>query len=280
KRKPEPESDDDLVNSDLDAMNAPKSRGRAPKVKGRSPSTSPPPAPPSVEYMREGYAADDIWMMVEDEFHSTAQAFTQHIHHAEYVRLKKLAKSRGQNTIQAIKRPTDGRTAQCTATKLRLEAEQKAIQQRNGLKSMGVAARDESEEEDEYMYDANLAGLMTGSQRQTQDLTRLTKARSNTRAAAGYTKSPKKPRTVRVKTGPSNASTSRTERPISDHEESQDEEDDDLDGPSQTRSAATSKIPASRGPQGSRSERATLAEKAAKASTASRYTTCKMVAAP
>jgi hypothetical protein len=40
--------------------------------------------------MKEGIGADDDWMMVEDEFLSTATLFTRHLHHAEYVRLRKL----------------------------------------------------------------------------------------------------------------------------------------------------------------------------------------------
>ncbi|RMZ90288.1 hypothetical protein DV736_g2469, partial [Chaetothyriales sp. CBS 134916] len=59
----------------------------------RSPSTSPPPTPPpQAEAMQEGYDADDIWMMVEDEFQTLAHSFTRHLHHAEYKRLMIKAK--------------------------------------------------------------------------------------------------------------------------------------------------------------------------------------------
>jgi len=244
KRKRATTPDGDLVDSDLNTTGVSTPQRRARKANARSPSTSPPPAPPDVEFMHEGYTADDIWTMVEDEFHSTAQAYTQHIHHAEYVRLKKLARSRGADTLQAMARPTDGRTAQSTGTKLRLEAEEKARQVRRGLKKMGVG--DESEEEDEYMHDPQLAGLMTGSQREAQDLTVLAKARSNTRAAAGFAKSPQK---VRVKRQhPEVVSREigipKTKQPKSESHDS--DEEDDLDGLSHAQQARRSKLPAVR----------------------------------
>jgi len=261
KRALEPDSNDDLVNSDLESIAPAKPRRPKPKARGRSPSTSPPPAPPSIEYMHEGYAADDLWMMVEDEFHSIAQTFTKHIHHAEYVRLKKLAKSRGEDTIRGITRPTDGRTAQSNATKLKLEAEAKAKQIKNGLNGMNAPAKDDSEEEDEYMFDPQLAGLMTGSQRASQDLKGLAKARSNTRAAAGFTRSPQKPRSKYEKPATSNGKASSSKQPVPQSEESEDE--DDLDRPIRSRQTSQPKISTSRQPQRSRSEREALAAKAA-----------------
>ncbi|KAJ4296729.1 hypothetical protein N0V90_006777 [Kalmusia sp. IMI 367209] len=63
----------------------------------RMPSSSPPPIaadlpPPKTEFMHKGVdkfdLRDDEWMMVEDELLQTAKLFTQHLHLAEYVRLK------------------------------------------------------------------------------------------------------------------------------------------------------------------------------------------------
>ncbi|TKA76268.1 hypothetical protein B0A55_01846 [Friedmanniomyces simplex] len=244
KRKRAATPDEDLVDSDLNTTGVPTPQRRERKAKARSPSTSPPPAPPDIEYMHEGYTADDIWTMVEDEFHSTAQAFTQHIHHAEYVRLKKLAKSRGADTLQTITRPTDGRTAQSNGTELRLEAEEKARQAKSGLKGSGVG--DESEEDDdEYMHDPQLAGLMTGSQREAQDLTVLAKARSNTRAAAGFTKSPQKVRRKQqlAEETSRNSVRSRAKQTVSENEDS---DENDLDGPSRARQASKPKFLAAR----------------------------------
>src|ERR1700759_4337684 len=54
----------------------------------RNPSSSPPPAPPQEEYMISGLEHDDGWVMVEDEFLTTAKLFTAHLHNADYQRLK------------------------------------------------------------------------------------------------------------------------------------------------------------------------------------------------
>ena len=189
KRKRESSDDENLVDDDLNIIR-PLTPERKPKKRAnRTPSTSPPPAPPSVKYMREGYHADDIYLMVEDEFLSTAKMYTQHIHHAEYVRLKKLAKSRGPGMLDASTRPTDGRTEQSTGLRLKLEAEENGKKIKNGIKQLGQ--EDESSEaEDEYMYDPQLAGLMTREKQTRRDLSDLTKAKSNTRAAAGFMQSP------------------------------------------------------------------------------------------
>lgn len=185
-------SPDDLVNSDLDvvgAISTPKRKGKGRSA--RTPSTSPPPAPPDVEYMREGYSADDVWMMVEDEFLSTAMIFTKHIHHAEYVRLKKRARSRGEGTLREIGRGTDGTTEQSKGLKMRLEMDDNGRKIKNGLKK--IDGREESDEdEDAYMQDPQLAGLMTGSQRSGKVLTGVARAKANTRAAAGFKQSPHK----------------------------------------------------------------------------------------
>lgn len=180
-------SPDDLVDSDLNALNATPKR-REKKRTDRSPSTSPPPAPPDVEYMQEGYNADDIYMMVEDEFLSTAKLYTQHIHHAEYVRLKKLARSRGADVLQSISRPVDGRTEQSNGLKMKLESERRAKKIKDGMSGLGE--EDESSE-DEYMHDPQLAGLMTREERKGKDLSGIMKAKSNTRAAAGFDQSPR-----------------------------------------------------------------------------------------
>ena len=191
KRKHDTTDEEDLVDDDLNVIR-PATPERKPKRQtNRTPSTSPPPAPPDVECMREGYNADDVYLMVEDEFLSTAKAYTQHIHHAEYVRLKKLAKSRGTGMLNAIGRPTDGRTKQSTALRMKLEAEEKDRKIKNGIKKLGDGGEDESSEgEDEYMYDPQLAGLMTGDNPVRKELSDLSKVKSNTRAAAGFVQSP------------------------------------------------------------------------------------------
>lgn len=180
--------EEDLVDDDLNVIRPSTPERRPKKRANRTPSTSPPPAPPSVKYMREGYNADDIYLMVEDEFLSTAKMYTQHIHHAEYVRLKKLAKSRGAGTLRDIHRPTDGRTKQSHAFRMQLEAEEKDRKIKDGVKKLGDDD-ESSEAEDEYMYDPQLAGLMTRDNPVRRDLSNISKAKSNTRAAAGFGRS-------------------------------------------------------------------------------------------
>ena len=191
KRKHDSTDDEALVDDDLNLIK-PATPERKPKKRAnRTPSTSPPPAPPDVEYMREGYNADDIYLMVEDEFLSIAKTYTQHIHHAEYVRLKKLARSRGTGTLNAIARTTDGRTKQSTALRMKIEAEEKDRKIKKGIRKLGDGDEDESDEaEDEYMYDPQLAGLMTRDNPIRKELSYLSKAKSNTRAAAGFMQSP------------------------------------------------------------------------------------------
>lgn len=184
------DSSEDLVDADLNAIGSTTPERKPKKRANRTPSTSPPPAPPDVDYMREGYNADDIYMMVEDEFLSTAKVFTQHIHHAEYVRLKKLAKSRGAGTLQAIARPIDGTTEQSNGLKMKLEAAEKQEKIRASIKTLDDD-EGSSDDDDEYMQDPQLAGLMMADSQAKKDLSGLTKARSNTRAAAGFSQSPR-----------------------------------------------------------------------------------------
>ncbi|KAF2771485.1 hypothetical protein EJ03DRAFT_349498 [Teratosphaeria nubilosa] len=225
----------DLVNEDLNSTGV-ATPGRRKTVKsGRANSSSPPPVPeeaPPVEYMREGLTQDDAWMMVEDEFCSTAQIFTKHIHHAEYVRLKKRARARGADTWQEIARPTDGRTAQSTTTKLELEAKGHRKQIQKSLKAI-----ESDEEEDGYMHDPQLALLMTGPRSNGQDLRGVPKLKSNTRAAAGFSRSPKKPK-ARANNDARNVGKAPAKQQSSSmpHDDSDSEtEDDDLDAPPRTK---------------------------------------------
>ncbi|KAF2716022.1 hypothetical protein K431DRAFT_308125 [Polychaeton citri CBS 116435] len=163
----------------------------------RSPSTSPPPAPPDVEYMIEGCNADDQWMMVEDEFTSIAHLFTNHIHHAEYVRLKKLARRKGEDALRNIIRPTDGRAVlsrgveQQNEVAANVKRNDTILQARNGDESEGQPQA--------WRSDTTLSALMLQDAGRDKDLRNLARQKVNTRAAAGYSQSPhnraeKKPR--------------------------------------------------------------------------------------
>ena len=135
----------------------------------RNPSSSPPPSPPKPEFMREGLDGDDIWVMVEDEFLSTARLFTQHLHHAEYQRLKKLARVQNESKIQSIARPVDNRSAVSSETKKKVEGRWLKFKQTEDLDGIssdvgGSDSRqddDDQNENDPFLQNPRLAGLMT-----------------------------------------------------------------------------------------------------------------------
>ncbi|KAL8796145.1 MAG: hypothetical protein Q9195_001478 [Heterodermia aff. obscurata] len=169
----------------------------------RTPSTSPPPAPPAIEPMRPGLAFDDIYIMVEDEFLSTARLYTQHLHHAEYVRLRRLAATRKSSPNgDSIARPVDSITEMREETKRRKEAEKHARKVKDGMERMvgAVEARqpvdapgaEESEFEEEERMDAPGIGtvlgdlMKTGPKKGVGGLGGLAGVKSSTRAAAGF----------------------------------------------------------------------------------------------
>ncbi|MCJ1250597.1 hypothetical protein MMC30_007825 [Trapelia coarctata] len=196
----DPDSEDDALPR-VSGLTSPRRKALA--RPNRSPSTSPPPEPPLEEFMHEGLDRDDIYIMVEDEFQAVSKRFTQHLHHAEYVRLKNVAKARNASTITTISRPTDSITAMREETKRRRYHEAKATKQKSALEQLKARAaakrpktgsEEESEEdvarEDTPWAGTMLQGLMTSpsSSRQQMSLTGLQGVMSSTRAAAGFSK--------------------------------------------------------------------------------------------
>lgn len=184
-------SPDRPVNSDLEDVDPPPRNAVPKKRRKRETSSSPPPTviAPEVTYMNEGLKADDIYVMVEDEFYSTAQLFTAPLHRAAYDRLRRLHRSRGEETLANLERATDRTTKPSTALRRKMEAEERAKKIRR--KS---AVEEDSDDDDEYMAVPELAGLMTSSQAVSArvGMENVTKAKSNTRAAAGFSQSPHK----------------------------------------------------------------------------------------
>ena len=135
--------------------------------------------------MVEGYDHDDIYIMVEDEFHSVAQTFTQHLHHAEYQRLKKKARDAAPPKF----RPTDQMRAE---VKKKLEARVLHAKQKDAVRNITNGINLSAEEEDEEQDDdpwlgTSLAGLMTDANVQKRTaLVGLEKMQSTTRAAKGF----------------------------------------------------------------------------------------------
>ncbi|KAI9797449.1 MAG: hypothetical protein M1833_005489 [Piccolia ochrophora] len=169
-----------------------------PKV--RSPSTSPPPVPPQEEFMHDGLDEDDAYMMVEDEFITIAKSFTQHLHHAEYLRLKNIAKTRNSSTIQTISRPISASTESLKSSSRRRAAMDRSRRQSDVIAAMrkgAVRAKGEdddsdleAEREDDPWVGTSLQSLMTRPRRSQHSLSGVAQVRSGSRAKAGLPQAP------------------------------------------------------------------------------------------
>ncbi|KAI9668103.1 MAG: hypothetical protein M1821_000923 [Bathelium mastoideum] len=181
------------VSDDEDALGALSSPQKLKRKLPRSPSTSPPPEPPPQEHMRDGYAKDDAWIMVEDEFLQTARLYTQHLHHAEYQRLKAQAKMQRASAIQSIVRPVTNPERMSGASKMALDGARLSRRQQGMIgelehgSSVGTDGMDVSDDDQPIVLDPHLEGLMTRPVHVPQRLSGLASAASNTRAAAGFT---------------------------------------------------------------------------------------------
>lgn len=174
--------------------------------------------------------------MVEDEFYTIAQSFTQHLHHAEYVRRRKEAKLQNAAAIKDLARPTDGKTEMREETKKRKLSEALSARQKAGLGQLkGKRPRVDSEEEDELDEEdkeddpwvgTSLHGLMS-SPRKVQSLVGLQGIKSRTRAAAGYSQASSfVDRSSPLRSSPP---VRRSELDIQEIEETASEDDNDLD---------------------------------------------------
>jgi hypothetical protein len=180
--------------------------------------------------MIDGLDGDDAWVMVEDEFLSTAKLFTQHLHHAEYQRLKKLVRAKNASTVTSILRATDGKTPVSLQTKKKIEGaaqrrqNERAIRNVNGDDSDSDVDVDSLDEEDPWMRDPRLAGLMNTKEPST-NLGKLTGVQSKAKTAAGY------------------ELTSRSISTVPEPDEDTDDDTLDLDaGPSSWRSANPTRV--------------------------------------
>lgn len=217
-----PLESDDGLDLNTTGVSTPERKTRLRRTK--TPSTSPPPAPPTQEPMREGYAADDIWIMVEDEFLSTAQLYTQHLHHAEYQRLKALVK---RHEATEVMRPVDPRIAMPAATKREIARNAQDKKASDGMTQIAGNKQEDMEEDDPWLRDPHLAGLMESPRKPARLLKGMGSGRSNTRAAAGFAQ------------GSQQSPTRLPERPVhsvtrlkeEDEDDDEDDQDDDLDAP-------------------------------------------------
>jgi len=171
--------------------------------------------------MREGADKDDRFRMVEDEFLAVAHDFTRHIHAAEYHRLKGLARSQNEETIQNISRPVTGEMTD--KVKRRHAAFNTAARQKKVMGKRRAEADSEGEqgEKSKQKGAANsLQGLMDSPRKKAVPLALLSSTN------LGGVVSPSKRRSEHMR-GIQNSS--RRTEPVS-ATESGSEEDDDLDG--------------------------------------------------
>jgi hypothetical protein len=203
--------------------------------------------------MREGMENDDKYRMVEDEFLTTAQRFTVHLHAAEYKRLEKMARARNAETISSISRPVTQKMPDHTKRKVeglaRSKTQQSTIQTLLGNKTEAMQDSEESSDGEGLAYfNTTLRGLMDSPRREAASLSKLP-CGAATRAAAGFqkpaahstqsqgqvTESPKHNSTIRLSIAPKSHMDSSTESS---------DLDDDLDAPVPvTRHASLNKRP-------------------------------------
>lgn len=185
--------------------------------------------------MIEGLEHDDLYRMVEDEFLSTAQQFTAHLHAGEYHRLKTASKSQNADAIRDISRPVVGRMTDL----VKIKQERKARREKQRLatsKAMANKGRsgDRNEGEDDWQS-ASLYGLMESPRKEAERLDNLTNVMTTTRAAAGFdgTKArrlfPTTPRQSVEKPSGSKSTTKANLDDATETEDDEEDEDDDLD---------------------------------------------------
>ncbi|KAI1801133.1 hypothetical protein F4811DRAFT_478801 [Daldinia bambusicola] len=208
----------------------------SPAPKQTPPRGSSPPAPEPLpeSYMIEGLEHDDMYRMVEDEFLSTAQQFTAHLHAAEYHRLKAASKSQNADTIRDISRPVVGRMTdpvkQKQERKARLEKQRAAMRKARAGKGRDD---DSTASESDLWQSASLHGLMESPRKKVTRLDNLAKVATTTRAAAGF--STAKPGQLFTTSHPIRkdfTSTRSLPKSMLNHNSETESDDEDLDAPS------------------------------------------------
>ncbi|EAS34927.3 uncharacterized protein CIMG_00281 [Coccidioides immitis RS] len=236
--------------TDSEKDHAPPRAKRA-RRDNRSPSTSPAREPPPEELMLEGLENDEVYIMVEDEFLATAQAFTRHLHYAEYARRKKEAKLANEGNLAGISRRTDGKSTLSNETKKKIEAEVAAEKRRVALDELRNAAGrplvdseaedvdvSEGDKDDDPWVGTHLQPLMAAP-KPSRSLVGLHGIKSATKAALGC----RRPISGRVqKRSPAVNLAARGQARNFQEQEISSEDDDSLDMSDKTRprSAVTS----------------------------------------
>lgn len=198
--------------------------------------------------MNEGLDQDDRYRMVEDEFLSIAKQFTQHLHAAEYKRMKKAAKTQNAAAINSISRPITMKMPDATKRKVegvkRSKRQVSALQGMLGQQDKGPETDTESDGEEAAWVGTALHGLMDSPRKSAASLLKVGSitASTSTRAAAGFRKLRGVKEAVGRKKGittpqhiPRSFSSEEDEidqENVVDHESAtESSDDDDLDGP-------------------------------------------------
>lgn len=137
--------------------------------------------------MIDGFNNDDRYRMVEDEFLDVAKEFTQHLHAAEYQRMKSSAKAQNAATINAISRPVT--TKMGGETRRKVESISRANRQADAIKDIhGDQPKEEgdSDESQGPWLGTALHGLMEKPRASAVPLTDISGFHSASKAAAGY----------------------------------------------------------------------------------------------
>ena len=138
--------------------------------------------------MIDGFQNDDKYRMVEDEFLDIAKEYTQHLHAAEYLRLKAAARNKSAATAGEITRPVIGSLPD--ATKRKLESIDRAKKQADAvskLKKEKAKIEYESDPEaPEPWLGTALHGLMEEPTRTTSTITDVVETASTSKAAKGF----------------------------------------------------------------------------------------------
>lgn len=137
--------------------------------------------------MIDGFQNDDKYRMVEDEFLDIAKEYTQHLHAAEYLRLKAAARNKSAATAGEITRPVIGSMPDATKRKLEsIDRAQKQAEAVAKLKKGKAKMEYESEPEaPEPWLGTALHGLMEEPTRPTSTITDIVDTASTSKAAKG-----------------------------------------------------------------------------------------------
>ena len=196
--------------------------------------------------MHNGFDKDDIFIMVEDELLSVAKLFTQHLHHAEYVRMKEQARAR-KSALGEIPRPTDTRTPMGSEVKRRKVRETKRKKYSDAFAKLkeqdetsgGPFSRDGNNDDDDESLEVDpwvgtsLKGLMSDGKRSRISLTRMPTMKHFTKANPRVGQEPREHHEARQ----GNTKTNHKSREMDDtadveattSEEDDDDDDDNLD---------------------------------------------------